>query len=256
MVKWAASLIIIMVLGALVYYYFDNRPAAKADEKAAQETNDSSGTKTDLVVPSDKIQSNSAVKASDPVQVPVIADGKIPFGKEIKSRELIEPSSTVVYLPNEVGTYNASVACKIIAAYNNGGGFVIKPGEVFSYNKALGERTKKKGFIDGYIPIVNPDGSITYKLDIASGICRLSVGLATAATRAGLDTITYPFTKHAHRPSYLNNPKNAGLVDATVYDDQIDNKFVNDKSYDIQINCGVDSSCRLWVKFYKITYKT
>jgi vancomycin resistance protein YoaR len=154
-------------------------------------------------------------------------------------------SSVTIQLKNEPGTVNARVAAKIV------NGYILKSGEIFSYNKVVGERTTDKGFITGSLPIKKINGEQEIIDSVGSGVCRLSVGLATAAKRAGLKQIE--IWPHQYTPSYFNS-KNPNLVDATVYwESNLDNKFKNNKEYDIKIVCDVDKNSALHVSFYKLS---
>lgn len=153
--------------------------------------------------------------------------------------------SSKINLPNEVGTYNAGVAAKIA------NGYVLKSGETFSYNKVIGERTLEKGFIDGNMPVPDENGNPVMQKVTGSGVCRLSVAFATAVKNAGFQQIE--ITKHTYTPAYFNS-SNPGLVDATVYWPDTDNKFKNNKPYDVKIKSWLDSSYVLHVEFVRLNY--
>lgn len=195
------------------------------------------------------------VKNSIPAPIPAPIEEKKPVvvpapivvppkdkGQPIKV-ELI--SSVDINLKNEPGTVNARVAAKIVD------GYVLEPGKIFSFNQKVGERTPDKGFVVGSLPITQ-DGKEVLIDSVGSGVCRLSVGLATVTEEAGLKQIE--ITPHEYTPYYFST--NPGLVDATVYwDANIDNKFKNNKDYDIRINCNVDTNSVLHVTYSKLTYK-
>jgi len=173
---------------------------------------------------------------------------------EIKAKipklELMAPTVTIK-LRNEPGTVNARRAAQIVNET------ILKPGEIFSYNKIVGERTLEKGFVVGSLPIKDVDGTIKNIKSVGSGICRLSVGLATAAKKNNLQQIE--ITRHEFTPYYFETNKDQNLVDATIYwgngtEPLIDNKFKNNKNFDIQIKCDVDSDSILHVSFYKLIY--
>ena len=163
-----------------------------------------------------------------------------------KSKVKLELISSVsIKLRKEPGTVNAQVAAKIV------NGYILKSGKIFSYNGVVGERTLAKGFIVGTLPITDKNGKKVIIKSVGSGVCRLSVGLATAAKRASLKQVE--IKAHEFTPYYFYT--NKGLVDATVYwDSKIDNKFQNIKDYDIKIICSVDTKSVLRVSFYKIIY--
>lgn len=154
-------------------------------------------------------------------------------------------SSVDIKLKNEPGTVNARVAAKFVD------GYILEPGKIFSYNQVVGERTLAKGFVTGSLPITQ-DGKEVLIDSVGSGVCRLSVGIATATKRAGLKQVE--ITPHEYTPYYFST--NPGLVDATVYwDANIDNKFQNNTDHDIRINCNVDTNSVLHVTYSNLTYK-
>lgn len=171
-----------------------------------------------------------------PTPTPIARVTSVPANAELIS-------SAKIVLRKEPGTTNAGVAAKIA------NGYILKAGETFSYNGVVGERTLEKGFIWGTLPITDANGNEVIIKSVGSGVCRLSVGLATAAKGAGLQQIE--ITAHQHTPWYFSN--NKGLVDATVYwDGGIDNKFKNNTANDILIQCDVTNYV-LHVNFYKLT---
>ena len=64
--------------------------------------------------------------------------------------------------------YNKTINLKIAASKLNG--ICIKPGEVFSYWRLIGNPTRRKGYKDGLI--LRPDG--TFGAGVGGGLCQLS----------------------------------------------------------------------------------
>lgn len=94
-------------------------------------------------------------------------------------------------------------------------GCVIEPGQVFSYNRAVGPRTTQRGFITG---LAVSGGKILYT--VGGGVCRTSTAVYQAALEAGLPVIErYP---HSFRVSYT-----APGLDASVWWPSADLKFRN-----------------------------
>lgn len=94
-------------------------------------------------------------------------------------------------------------------------GYVIEPGQVFSYNNAVGPRTPDKGFITG---LAVSGGKTLYT--VGGGVCRTSTAVYQAALEAGLPVIErYP---HSFRVSYT-----APGMDASVWWPSADLKFRN-----------------------------
>ncbi|GEM_PF-3870135 len=153
--------------------------------------------------------------------------------------------SAQIILPNEVGTYNAGVAANILD------GYILESGKVFSYNQVIGKRTADKGYKYGNMPVTDANGNQKMISSLGSGVCRLSVALATTVKNTGLKQIE--ITRHTYTPGYFNS-KNPGLVDATVYWPSTDNKFQNTMPYDIKIKSWLDEEYILHVEFVKLDY--
>ena len=94
-------------------------------------------------------------------------------------------------------------------------GTVLKPGEVFSYNKSVGHRTQQEGF--RMAPVIL-DGKLVP--DWGGGVCQVSSTLYNAALLADLDVVDR--SNHGRAIGYVP----LGF-DATVVDGLIDFKFKN-----------------------------
>lgn len=116
-------------------------------------------------------------------------------------------------------------------------GLVLNPGEVFSYNEALGQRTAAAGY---QAAGAYANGEVVSEL--GGGICQVSSTLYYCTLYANLE-ITERYC-HYFGVSYLP----AGL-DATVSWGGPDFKFKNDRDYPIKIEAYVDSgvvAVKLW----------
>lgn len=117
---------------------------------------------------------------------------------------------------------NLKLACEAI------NGIVINPGEVFSYNNALGERTAEKGYRYGP-SFANGKETKT----IGGGICQVSSALYYCAMVADLDIRTRE--NHGFTVSYVP----LGM-DAAVSWGSLDFCFKNTTSYPIRIEASAD----------------
>ncbi len=109
-------------------------------------------------------------------------------------------------------------------------GTILKPGEVFSFNKVVGRRTIRNGFYEA-LEMVYGD----LVTGIGGGVCQPSSTLFQAALLAGLGITDR--SNHSEPVNYTDR----GL-DATVYwvgDRQIDFKFKNTTSSDLYISALV-----------------
>lgn len=105
--------------------------------------------------------------------------------------------------------------------------YVVYPGEVFSYNEVVGERTEEAGFkpAPAYV-----DGA--EKEEIGGGACQVSSTLYAATAFAFLETVER--TSHMFKVSYMQRGTDA-TVTIPAEGRTIDFKFMNSKSYPIKI---------------------
>ena len=136
--------------------------------------------------------------------------------------------------PDLLGTYktyynssNKDRTTNLRLASNKIDGTVLMPGETFSYNKVVGERTIAAGYKEA--PIY-AGGKVVD--GIGGGICQVSSTLYNAVIFANLDIVSR--TNHRFVPSYVT----AGR-DATVVYGSIDFKFKNTRKYPIKIESSV-----------------
>ncbi|MBL7078315.1 VanW family protein [Candidatus Shapirobacteria bacterium] len=99
-------------------------------------------------------------------------------------------------------------------------GILIKPGEEFSFNQAIGEISQKTGYQQAWII----EGGRTVLGD-GGGVCQISTTLFRTALNAGLPILERH--AHAYRVSYYEINSELG-IDATVFSPSVDLKFKND----------------------------
>lgn len=138
--------------------------------------------------------------------------------------------------PDVLSTFSTNYAARnrnrttnLILASNKINGTVLMPGEVFSYNKVVGERTIAAGYKEAPIYI---EGRVEDGL--GGGICQITSTLYNAVVYANLEIVER--SNHQFVPSYVG----AGR-DATVVYGAIDFKFKNNRDYPIKILCSVSS---------------
>ena len=153
---------------------------------------------------------------------------QIPFTK-ISPQITAENLNSMLYkdtLSTFTGTYasdanrdtNLRLACEAI------NGLILYPGEVFSFNKALGERTAAKGYMPA--PSFEDGKTVT---TIGGGICQVSSVLYNSAMLADLDIRTRE--NHGYAVSYVP----LGM-DAAVTWGSLDFCFANNTNYPIRID--------------------
>ena len=117
--------------------------------------------------------------------------------------------------------YNRSTNISLCAARING--TVVLPGETFSFNGTVGQRTKAAGFKEAPAYV---GGQVVQ--EVGGGICQVSSTLYNAVLYSNLDIVER--TNHSFKPAYVK----PGL-DATVSWGGPDFKFTNNRDYPIKI---------------------
>lgn len=136
--------------------------------------------------------------------------------------------------PDELSRFSTNYAASntnrttnLVLAAGKINGTVLMPGETFSYNQVVGERTIAAGYKEApiYVSGKVEDG-------LGGGICQITTTLYNAVVYANLEIVER--TNHQFVPSYVG----AGR-DATVVYGAIDFKFKNNRNYPIKIVCSV-----------------
>ncbi len=150
-------------------------------------------------------------------------------------KELIGEGHSLFYHSIQSRIYNINLAQGRI------NGVLVAPGEVFSFDKTLGDVSAFTGYKQAYI-IQN--GKTV--LGDGGGVCQVSTTFFRALLDAGL-----PITErnaHAYRVGYYEQDSPPG-IDATVYVPTVDLKFKNDTGNYILIQSQVDLN-NLSLSFY------
>ena len=132
-------------------------------------------------------------------------------------------SKSTDYVNNANRTTNLRLACEAI------NGTIIGPGDVFSFNDTVGERTAEKG----YLPATIYGGEGESVDGIGGGICQVASTLYYAALHLDLKQVERE--PHMYAVTYVD----LGM-DATVYWGSIDYKFENTLPYPIKIQANLD----------------
>jgi vancomycin resistance protein YoaR len=131
----------------------------------------------------------------------------------------------------------------VILAASKFNGVLIPKGEVFSFNKTLGDVSALTGFKQAYI--IKEGRTV---LGDGGGVCQVSTTFFRAALYSGLPILERH--AHAYRVSYYENDGKPGL-DATVFDPSADLKIKNDTPASILIQTEVDQNNNLlYFRFY------
>lgn len=120
-------------------------------------------------------------------------------------------------------TTNLAIACKKL------NGQVIQPGEVFSYNKALGKRSVENGYKEAAVYV---NGGVENGL--GGGICQISSTLYNTVLFANLGIVERH--QHSFTTSYVDPGR-----DATVVYGALDFKFKNTRKYPVKLEAYIKS---------------
>ncbi len=136
---------------------------------------------------------------------------------------------------DRLGTFSSSFAASTAARASNVtltaqriNGYILMPGDVFSYDKTIGRRTVANGFREAGVYVGNKVES-----GIGGGICQTSSTLYSAALYANLEIVSR--TSHSLPVSYVP----AGM-DATIAEGYIDLKIRNNTEYPVKIEAIVN----------------
>lgn len=154
--------------------------------------------------------------------------------------KIIEPQITVASLGAKAFTdklasfttdfdaSNTNRANNLKIAAEKLNGTVVNPGETFSYNQTIGQRTIAAGFKEA-----NAYSGGDVVLDVGGGICQLSSTLYNAALLSNLEIVERH--NHSFKTAYV-----AAGRDATVSWGGVDFKFKNNRNYPIKIEAQAE----------------
>jgi vancomycin resistance protein YoaR len=140
--------------------------------------------------------------------------------------ELIGTGTSLFAGSIESRIYNVNLAAGRV------NGYLVKPGDTFSFAKAVGDVSNLTGYKQAY---VIENGKTV--LGDGGGVCQVSTTLFRAALNAGLPIVERH--AHAYRVHYYEEDSPPG-IDATVYVPTVDLKFKNDTGHYILIQSVVD----------------
>ena len=180
----------------------------------------------DFAISIDDAKSLIENSESDSISIPLVYTNA-----EITVADLGEDifTNTISTCTTKYDTTNTNRATNLEIATSKINGTVLAPGEVFSFNKVVGERTTKNGFKEA---IIYADGELDY--GIGGGICQISSTLYNSVLLANLEIVERK--NHSMTVSYLPIG-----CDATVSYGSVDFKFKNSRSYPIKISATVNT---------------
>lgn len=165
------------------------------------------------------------------IKVPIVIVKPAITSENVNSfhiRELIGEGTSLFQHSIENRIYNISLAASRL------NGILISPGDVFSFNKALGDISSFTGYKQAY---VIQNGKTV--LGDGGGVCQVSTTLFRAALNAGLPIVER--NPHAYRVGYYEQDSGPG-IDASIYSPGIDLRFKNDTGNYILIQSYTDTN--------------
>jgi len=112
-------------------------------------------------------------------------------------------------------------------------GILVKPGETFSFNEAVGDISAATGYQSAYI--IKEGRTV---LGDGGGVCQVSSTLFRAILNAGLPVVERH--AHAYRVHYYEDGGFKAGLDATVFSPSVDLKFTNNTPSHILIQTKTD----------------
>ena len=171
----------------------------------------------------------SAIQSGTPGQTVVISQQSVAPGMTVSELsaqlgKIAEAKTTAGGTKNRLS--NISLAVSTL------NGLCVNPGETFSFNGAVGERTEAAGYKSAG---AFSDGLLTE--EIGGGICQVSTTLFNAVAKADLEIVAR--SPHSRPVSYVDKGK-----DAAVSWPNQDFKFMNDTDYPVYIVASFDTDSK------------
>ncbi|MBI4091479.1 VanW family protein, partial [candidate division WWE3 bacterium] len=143
--------------------------------------------------------------------------------EEVRAPGDVNKYGIYALLGEGVSYFTGSIPARIknlTLAAERSSGVLLAPGEIYSFNKSVGDISKETGY--DYAYIIENGRTV---LGEGGGVCQTSTTLFRAALNAGLPIVKR--SAHAYRVQYYEIKSEVGL-DATVYNPTVDLQFKND----------------------------
>ncbi len=176
-----------------------------------------------------KVEKSQLKKAleSNEKRYTIVVEADLPDVTADELKELLFRDVLASY-SSDFSTSSASRASNVNLTANRIDGYILMPGDVFSYDKTVGRRTAANGYKEAGVYIGNKVES-----GIGGGICQTSSTLYCAALYANLEIVQR--TSHSLPVAYVP----AGM-DATIAEGYIDLKIKNNTEYPVKIRATVN----------------
>jgi vancomycin resistance protein YoaR len=184
-----------------------------------------------LNIPETLARLQQAVFSSDNRVVPLAFDYEQPryhndvTASELGISELVSQSTTYYSGSPQARRDNIAVA---VSRFD---GIIIGPGEVFSFNRYVGDISPEEGYVSGKVIV----GGRTID-GVGGGVCQVSTTVFQAAFYAG-----FPIMEryaHGYRVGYYEAGEGVGM-DAAIFTPDLDFRFQNDTEYSLLIEASI-----------------
>jgi len=149
--------------------------------------------------------------------------------------EIISEFSTDILDKHENRLHNIEIACKVLEATT------VKPGEEFSFNQTIGQRTAERGYLKAAILLDEDEKGYEY----GGGICQVSTTMYNSVKRAGMEILE----RHNHQGEvgYIKIGE-----DAAVNWGSEDFRFKNTKDFEITFKAFISEDMKLHINVLKM----
>lgn len=213
----------ISVIGALVMmllFPLGAMAAPVVDQLPSDPTVVTPGTENDGVI----TEEGNQVKP--PVIPPESVPPVVPPSEEVAPEGAVEPilpekmveaeyAYEIEFYQSYYNPQEKNRTTNLVLATEAINGYILKPGEVFSFNQVVGERTRERGYAEARI-IQNGE----YVMGLGGGICQVSSSLFNAALYSDMEIVARK--NHGIASTYVPRGR-----DATVAWGYIDFQFKN-----------------------------
>lgn len=132
-------------------------------------------------------------------------------------------STSSSYVNNSNRTTNLRLACEAL------NGTILNPGETFSFNDIVGERTDAKGYLPA--TVYNSGASVQ---ELGGGVCQVASTIYYATLHLDLEQVER--SPHMYAVTYVEMG-----MDATIYWGSLDYKFKNTLDQPIKLQANIDN---------------
>ena len=184
-----------------------------------------------LNIPETLSRLEQAIFSSDNRVVPLAFDYELPryhndvTAGELGISELVSQGTTYYTGSPQARRDNIAIA---VSRFD---GIIIGPGEVFSFNRYVGDISPEEGYVSGKVIV----GGRTID-GVGGGVCQVSTTVFQAAFYAG-----FPIMEryaHGYRVGYYEAGEGVGM-DAAIFTPDLDFRFQNDTEYSLLIEASM-----------------